>query len=61
MFLRTLVAAKVANESGDMVRKSRQQEADEYVDRLAAVTDWLGIRVEHYRHGPWPRWNASLR
>ena len=54
MFLRTLVAAKAGDESGDMVHKSPQQEADEYVDRLAAVTDWLGIRVEHY-----PAWTVA--
>jgi sigma54-dependent transcription regulator len=37
-----------------MVRKSPQQEADEYVDRLAAVTEWLGIRVEQY-----PAWTVA--
>jgi hypothetical protein len=37
-----------------MVRKSPRQEADEYVDRLAATTDWLGIRVEHY-----PIWTVA--
>ena len=37
-----------------MVRKSPQQEAAEYVDLLAAVTDWLGIRVEHY-----PAWTVA--
>jgi hypothetical protein len=36
-----------------MVHKS-QQVADEYVDRLAAVTDWLGIQVEHY-----PAWTVA--
>jgi len=50
--LRTLIATKVPIRGGDMVRKSPQEE---YVDRLAAVTDWLGVRVELYRHGPWPR------
>ena len=37
-----------------MVHKSPQQEADEYVVLLAAVTDWLGIQVEHY-----PAWTVS--
>ncbi len=37
-----------------MVHKSPQQEADEYVDLLAAVTDWLGIQVEHY-----PAWTVA--
>ena len=37
-----------------MVRKSPQQEADEYVDLLVAVTDWLGIPVEHY-----PAWTVA--
>jgi hypothetical protein len=37
-----------------MVRKSPQQEADEYVDRLVAVTNWLGIRVEQY-----PAWTVA--
>ena len=36
-----------------MVRKPAQQEA-EYVDRLAAVTDWLGIPVELY-----PAWTVA--
>jgi hypothetical protein len=36
-----------------MVRKSLQQET-EYVHRLAAVTDWLGIPVEHY-----PAWTVA--
>jgi hypothetical protein len=52
--LRKLVAAKAVDESGDMVRKSSQQEADQFVDRLAAVTDWLGIQVEHY-----PAWTVA--
>jgi hypothetical protein len=39
---------------GDMGRKSPQQEADEYVDLLAAVTDWLGIPVEQY-----PAWTVD--
>jgi len=39
---------------GDMVHKSPQQEADDYVDRLAAVTDWLGIQVEQY-----PAWTVA--
>ena len=38
---------------GDMVRKSLQQET-EYVHRLAAVTDWLNIPVEHY-----PAWTVA--
>ena len=46
--------AQAADEGGDMVRKSPQQEDDEYVDRLAAVTDWLGIRVEQY-----PAWTVA--
>ena len=37
-----------------MVHNSPQQEADEYVELLAAVTDWLGIRVEHY-----PAWTVA--
>ena len=37
-----------------MVRKPAQQEA-EYVDRLAAVTDWLGIPVELY-----PAWTVAV-
>ncbi len=37
-----------------MVRKFPQQEAEEYVDRLAAVTDWLGIQVEQY-----PAWTVA--
>jgi hypothetical protein len=36
-----------------MVRKPAQQEA-EYIDRLAAVTDWLGIPVELY-----PAWTVA--
>ena len=36
-----------------MIRKSPQQ-VDVYVDRLAAVTDWLGIRVE-----PYPAWTVA--
>ena len=36
-----------------MVRKSPHQ-VDVYVDRLAAVTDWLGIRVE-----PYPAWTVA--
>ena len=36
-----------------MVRKSSPKEANEYVDRLAAVTGWLGIR-EHY-----PAWTVA--
>jgi hypothetical protein len=52
MFLRT--SRQAADEGGDMVRKSPQQEDDEYVDRLAAVTDWLGIRVEQY-----PAWTVA--
>ncbi len=37
-----------------MVRKSPQQKAEEYVDLLAAVTEWLGIRVEQY-----PAWTVA--
>ena len=37
-----------------MVHKSPQQEVDEYVELVAAVTDWLGIRVEHY-----PAWTVA--
>ena len=40
--------------AGDMVRKPAQQEA-EYVDRLAVVTDWLGIPVEQY-----PAWTVAV-
>ena len=37
-----------------MVHKSPQQEVDEYVELVAAVTDWLGIRVEQY-----PAWTVA--
>ena len=37
-----------------MVHKSPQPEADEYVDLLATVTDWLGVPVEHY-----PAWTVA--
>ena len=37
-----------------MVHGSLQQGADEYVDLLAAVTEWLGIRVELY-----PAWTVA--